>query len=106
MKKNVSLIAFVLLLAAAFVFVMIRGTEGVKESTQQNGINAIHQAVMRAAVNCYSIEGAYPSNLDYLKENYGLRYDEGHYLVSYDAFASNLLPDVFVFERGGAEVGS
>lgn len=104
MKKRASLLAGVLLVAAALVFALLYGTAGVSKSAEESGLEAIRQAVMRAAVNCYSIEGAYPESLDYLKEHYGLRYDEERYLVSYDAFAQNLLPDVFVFVRGGVEV--
>jgi hypothetical protein len=55
-------------------------------------------AVRNAALTCYAVEGAYPEDLSYLREYYGLAYDENRYFVSYDAFASNLLPDIYVTE--------
>ncbi|MGI6151568.1 MAG: hypothetical protein ACOYIR_06415 [Christensenellales bacterium] len=103
MKKGVSLPARVLLVAA-LVFALLYGAASVSQTADERGADTIRQAVLRAAVNCYAIEGAYPENLNYLKKHYGLRYDERRYLVSYDAFSQNLLPDVFVFVRGGADV--
>ena len=43
---------------------------------------------------------AYPDSLDYLKERYGLVYNEDLFFVSYDAFASNLMPDIQVTRKG------
>lgn len=60
----------------------------------------VHDAVRSALITCYAVEGAYPGDLDYLKEKYGLQYNENEYLVSYDAFASNLLPEVRVIRKG------
>ena len=59
----------------------------------------VYNAVKKAALTCYAVEGAYPSRVDYLEENYGLSYDHELYLVSYNAFASNLFPDVRVIEQ-------
>ena len=59
----------------------------------------ITEAVRSAALTCYAVEGAYPEELDYLRAQYGLAYDEDRYFVTYDAFASNQLPDIFVTER-------
>ena len=61
--------------------------------------DSVKQAVLRCAVQCYAVEGAYPENLDYMEENYGLTINEKQYIVIYDAFASNLLPQVSVLPR-------
>ena len=58
----------------------------------------VYDAVQNAALTCYAVEGAYPANLDYLRENYGLAYDQSRYIVRYSTFASNLVPDIFVVE--------
>lgn len=63
----------------------------------------VREAVRSAVVTCYAVEGAYPESLDYLKEHYGLKYNEDQFLVGYDAFASNLLPDVQVLRKGDAQ---
>ena len=60
----------------------------------------LSQQVRRAAVACYASEGRYPQSLDYLEHEYGLRYDSVRYAVRYDAFASNVMPDISVSVRG------
>ena len=60
----------------------------------------MRSAVRRAAVTCYAVEGAYPTTLEYLKKHYGLVYDEENYFVFYNAFASNILPELIVTEKG------
>lgn len=49
---------------------------------------------------CYSVEGVYPDNVEYLVEHYGLRYDTETFILQYDAFAENILPDIRVLVRG------
>ncbi len=63
----------------------------------------VREAVKNAALTCYAVEGAYPDSLEYLKENYHLSYNEDRYFITYDAFASNRIPDINVTERGQKE---
>ena len=44
-----------------------RGEEDLSDQTAF----AVRQVVIDAAVQCYALEGAYPSELSYLEENYG-----------------------------------
>ena len=60
----------------------------------------VRDAVKNAAITCYAVEGAYPEDLEYLKENYRLSYNEDQYFVTYEAFAPNVIPDIWVTERG------
>lgn len=46
------------------------------------------------------MEGAYPQSLEALKHGYGLAYNEDAYIVVYDAFASNVMPDIQVLRKG------
>ena len=57
-------------------------------------------AVRSAALTCYAVEGAYPQSLEALKHGYGLAYNEDAYIVVYDAFASNVMPDIQVLRKG------
>lgn len=59
----------------------------------------IEQTIRNYAVECYAIEGSYPSDLNYLEEHYGLILDYERYNYYYDAFASNVLPDISVFKK-------
>ena len=85
----------ILLLAGAWNLVSRVGTAQQSAQTQ-----FVHDAVHRAALTCYAVEGAYPTELSYLRENYGLAYDESHYRVTYSTFASNVVPDIYVVELG------
>ena len=53
----------------------------------------------RGIIHCYSMEGAYPESLQYLKDHYGLTYDEDRFFVDYQVLGSNLLPDVTIIDR-------
>ena len=57
-------------------------------------------AVRRAALTCYAVEGVYPQSLEELERGYGLAYNKDAYIVSYDAFASNIMPNIQVLRKG------
>lgn len=48
----------------------------VSQTTEKKEMENIENAVVQAAVFCYGTEGAYPESLAYLRQHYGLRYDE------------------------------
>ncbi len=52
--------------------------------------------IQKFAIQCYSSEGSYPPNLEYLEENYGLVLNRQKYTYIYDVFASNVMPDIIV----------
>lgn len=62
---------------------------------------ALEMALNRSITHCYAIEGHYPESLDYIKENYGLTYDESLFYVVYHPLGENLMPDVTIIERKG-----
>ena len=94
--SRVGAVAFFLALIAAFVL-LVNGIT-VKGGNQE--ISMVRDAVKNAALTCYAAEGAYPQDLEYLRKYYHLAYNEEKYLVHYDAFASNVMPDISVVERG------
>ena len=73
---------------------------GLGNSEKEAETELVRSAVKNAALSCYAVEGAFPESVDYLRERYGLVYDESRYIVVYDAFASNILPDIRVLEKG------
>ena len=91
----------IVLMAAMIGFaVLIFGWLSDRQRTEETEI--VRNAVREAAVTCYAVEGAYPDDVEYLRENYQLAYDESRYFITYDAFASNRIPDIWVTERGAA----
>ena len=75
------------------------GTSIVSDKTNQQEIQTLHRAIGRGIVHCYAIEGSYPESLQYLKDNYGLTYDEEKYFIDYQVLGSNILPDVTIIDR-------
>ena len=84
-----------LVLVGAWLLIGRLGNKSGEAQTQ-----FVTDAVHNAALTCYAVEGAYPTELSYLRENYGLAYDESHYRVTYSTFASNVVPDIYVVELG------
>ena len=64
---------------------------------------AVYNSVMKGASLCYSIEGEYPPDLEYLEKHYGVRINEDKYIVDYSYFGANIRPTVTVIEKEGAE---
>jgi hypothetical protein len=62
----------------------------------------LENALQRSITYCYAAEGAYPQDLDYLKEHYGLTWDEDSFFVDYQVRGSNIYPDVTIIQRKGA----
>jgi len=60
----------------------------------------IKEAIERACIQCYALEGSYPPDLEYLGKNYGLILNNDKYFYYYEIFASNVMPYVEVYERG------
>jgi hypothetical protein len=89
------LIIIALILAGAVLLInRIGSAQDVAET------ELVRDAIRNAAVTCYAVEGAYPDSVEYLREHYRLAYDESRYFVTYEAFASNRIPDIYVTERG------
>lgn len=95
MKKwSILAAALVLLLAAVLAVPPLR------RDIRQQSRAAIRDAVLRAAMECYAVEGSYPGSLAYLEEHYGLRINHRDFIVAYDVFAGNQMPEVQVMVRG------
>lgn len=92
----VTLAVFVVLFAGVYLLV-----NKVSSASGNAETELVRDAVRSAVLTCYAVEGAYPANIDYLKEYYGLAYNEDAYLVIYNAFASNIMPSIQVLELGG-----
>ena len=94
-KTVLYVLALVLLLAAVLlVGAGLFGRSG--RDISEEGAAAIKDVIVRAARQCYVVEGVYPPDLEYLQDNYGLHINTNDYYVTYDAFSSNLPPDVIV----------
>ena len=91
--------AIILPLAAVAVLMAFAGAvNSLEQDSWGESKRQLEEALRRGCVACYAAEGSYPSDLDYLKEHYGIQIDETRYTVYYNIFASNLMPDITVLE--------
>lgn len=88
-----------LLLFAAVAVWMIRGVGEAAQVSDREGLRMAQQAVRQAAVSCYALQGAYPATYEALKSSSGVAVDEEKYVVFYEIFASNIMPEITVVER-------
>lgn len=81
------------------LLLFIQGISSLSTSTIKRQKESLENAIMRSVTYCYTVEGSYPGNLMYLKEYYGLTYDEDLFFVDYHTSGSNILPDITIIER-------
>lgn len=103
-RSAVSYLISVLLIGAVLCLFLI-GTQGISSRTKTEQLNVLDQAIRRAAIQCYAIEGRYPPSVEYLEEHYGVSIDRSKYHVFYDGWASNIMPDITVFPASESEEG-
>lgn len=92
----------VLLSVGIFLLIVVvfwQGIASISTGTRKRQRESLENALMRSVTHCYALEGAYPASLEYLKEHYGLTYDESLFFVDYQMIGSNILPDITIIER-------
>ena len=92
-----SVILFILL--AVWLAVSAKNAENAAEKSRSD---SLYRTVMHSAALCYSIEGEYPTDLEYLEENYGVKINHDRYIVHYEYFGGNIRPTITVTERNGS----
>ncbi|MFV0401927.1 MAG: hypothetical protein ACK5LX_15105 [Oscillospiraceae bacterium] len=98
-KQGLPLAARILLPLAVFAALMtifVLSVSNLNRVAEQEALEGVRRAVMNAVVQCYALEGGYPPDVAYLEEHYGLQVDSEQYVIHYNIFASNLLPEVQV----------
>lgn len=95
-KRILSLLLPVLAVAVLLVFVSSLSDLSKDKALEDK--KQLEAALTRAAVACYACEGTYPPDISYLVEHYGIQIDESRFVVKYDIFASNLMPDITVLD--------
>lgn len=84
--------------AITLTFVLM-GLGRTENSVREAGQRAANEAVHRAALCCYALEGSYPESYNYLQEHYDPKINETLYTVHYNAVASNIMPEITVTKR-------
>lgn len=94
-------IQLVVMLLASVMLILIVFTSLSQYETRYNTIETerIKETVERYAIQCYATEGAYPPDIEYLTEHYGLVIDLDKYIYEYEPVAENIKPSVQIFVR-------
>jgi hypothetical protein len=95
--------AIFLIVMLGVVLFFFAATDNLKEGSREEEKKQLEEAIRKTVVACYATEGVYPPDLAYVKEHYGLQINEERYLVVYDIFAENLMPEITVLERNYEE---
>ena len=100
-RESKGLLAGLLLPVAVLAILMcfLMGVSNLTEGQADEDKRQLEEVLRRSAVACYAAEGIYPPDLAYLEEHYGIQINEERYVVSYDALAENLMPDITVLEK-------
>ncbi|MBR2765502.1 MAG: hypothetical protein IKE03_05935 [Blautia sp.] len=96
MKKDIARIFAVL----AGIAAVLCAVDKIGHTQRDEEAQMVREAIRNAAMTCWCIEGMYPESLTYLKDHYHLSYNEDRFFVTYDAFASNQVPIIYVTEKG------
>ena len=101
LKKRISLsfLRIPYLLFPAILIVFLLALSSIQDSALQKQQESLETALERSISQCYAVEGCYPPSLEYLKQHYGLLYDEDSFFIDYEYYGSNLLPEVTVLRR-------
>lgn len=107
-KRSLSGYLLSILLFLAVLFFFLFGVRAMESKSEEESLASLRNAIQRACVQCYAIEGRYPPSVEYLEEHYGIVIDRDRYHVFYDGWASNVMPDITVLpaepdsrEKGG-----
>ncbi|MEG1537428.1 MAG: hypothetical protein RR387_04005, partial [Clostridiales bacterium] len=75
---------------------VVVGLCNTKNTADSEGIRIAEESIRRAVICCYAIEGYYPADYAYLRNNYQIMVDEDSYYVDYQIFSSNIMPQITV----------
>jgi hypothetical protein len=98
-KKSMSGVKiFIFIVAAIAALILIWNVASSLASSNRAETEKINrEAIIRATVQCYSLEGRYPPSLEYLEQNYGLTLDREKFIYYYQSIGTNMMPDIRMF---------
>ena len=97
LKMNSILLSILIFILWIGLFVVFTGRLERESAAEQK--EALELALERDITTCYALEGQFPPDLAYLRDHYGLSYDEDLFYVDYRPYGSNIRPFYIVLER-------
>ena len=87
-----------ILISVAVLIIFLIGVDRFSADSIRRQKENLENALQRTITYCYASEGMYPEDLDYLKDHYGLTWDESLFYVDYQVSGANIYPDVTILE--------
>lgn len=88
-----------LIVSLSLMLIVIFGIDNANSTIKSTEIEKLKNSITKAALHCYSIEGYYPSDLEYLVETYGIVINEDKFHVYYSTFGSNIMPTIEIYRK-------
>lgn len=95
-RHNIT-IAVIIVLAAFIIYCVWYMADTLSNAQNEEALAATEKAIVKSAVQCYALEGQYPTGIKYLEDNYGLTLDRTKYVYHYESIGANMVPDVKVY---------
>lgn len=95
--KSIASIILIVVLAVFIIYCVWYAADMLQRSQDQEALAATENAIIKSAVQCYALEGQYPTGLAYLEENYGLTLNREKYVYHYESIGANMVPVVKVY---------
>ena len=86
------------LFSAVIIIMIIYGLRQTEEASSAEGLRILEDSIRRAVITAYAIEGRFPESLAHIENNYGIFIDRSRFVVHYRPIATNIMPDIAVFE--------
>ena len=96
-KRRTSIVVGGLVCALALCAWLVFGL--IRANAREQGAASLRNAIVESAKQCCAVEGSYPSSLEHLEQSFGLSVNHQDYVVTYESFASNIIPSVVVVPR-------
>lgn len=80
--------------------VLLMGFNNAFSVVNDSDLSRVKQNIKDGIVECYAIEGKYPESIEYLKDNYGVYFNDESYQIHYRYLGLNMMPEFDVFTKG------
>ncbi|HBQ65058.1 MAG TPA: hypothetical protein DD727_09125 [Clostridiales bacterium] len=99
MQRRRALLWIITVILCLYLGIVFSGMQEFWGGNGPRRTTALENVLRKAAIQCYALEGAYPPDLVYLSRHYGIVLDTDKYFYYYEAFSSNIMPQIRVYEK-------
>ena len=87
-----------ILFSVVIIGMILYGLRQTEEASSAEGLRILEESIRRAVITAYAVEGRFPSSISHIENHYGIFIDRTRYVVHYQPWAMNRMPEIAVFE--------